>query len=46
MMKRRFLNQGLLVLAAGLSLLTVLPAQAADEAPDALKLPRHTRYAA
>ena len=36
MMKRRFLNQWLLALAASLSMLAVLPAQAADEAPDAL----------
>jgi len=35
-MKRRFLNQWLLVLTASLSMLMSLPAQAADEAPDAL----------
>jgi len=35
-MNRRLFNQGLLVLAAGVSLLSVLPAHAADEAPDAL----------
>ncbi|MEY4100613.1 MAG: hypothetical protein RL300_1784 [Pseudomonadota bacterium] len=35
-MKRRFLNHWLLALAASLSMLMSLPAQAADEAPDAL----------
>jgi len=35
-MNRRLFNQGLLVLAAGVSLLSVLSAHAADEAPDAL----------
>ena len=35
-MNRRLFNQGLLVLAASVSLLTMLPAHAADEAPDAL----------
>ncbi len=35
-MHRRLFNQGLLVLAASVSLLMALPAHAADEAPDAL----------
>ncbi|HSO45132.1 MAG TPA: ABC transporter substrate-binding protein [Rhodoferax sp.] len=35
-MNRRLFNQGLLALAASMSLLTALPAHAADEAPDAL----------
>lgn len=43
-MKRRFLNQWLLALAASLSLLMAVPAHAADEAPDAL-IERLTREA-
>ncbi|MDD2919254.1 phospholipid-binding protein MlaC [Rhodoferax sp.] len=35
-MNRRLFNQGLLALAASASLMMALPAQAADEAPDAL----------
>lgn len=35
-MNRRFIYQGLLALAASMSLLMALPAHAADEAPDAL----------
>ncbi len=44
MMKRRLLNQWLLALTASLSILMAMPAQAADEAPDAL-INRLTREA-